>query len=540
MMQLTGENSVRKITDYRLMLNAVEKRLLEGTVTEEDRRLLATPEIRRNMNPEQKLHWANLAQMAGELDTALLILASVNRVSSDYAPAWQARLELLQVLGRREEAAVLMAQARQCLGKEAYNGLRTLLPEGPAKTDEDPVPASASEPFERLHRHRSRIERYLRLFSGREDCFARQWFNREEHKQGYVPVHRPMTFTDVEEHLRGIKTYGIYLLKTDSRVSVGAIDADVTTAFRVSKLSADQRRQIHREKNYLITQLKSISQRAGASPLVEFSGGKGFHFWYFFDPPVSAEEARSFLNIIRDALAGDLSVFSLEVFPKQDSLQGKGLGNLIKLPLGVHRLTGKASCFPECPDRSIGAQLDFLSGVAPVTLSQMRQLQAGGPKKEALVIHPRRQEWADQFPELSALETKCPPMGQIIALCRGGKMPAQREERVLYQTIGFLPRAKRLLHYLLGLCNDYNPYLVDYKLSRLRGTPLGCRRIHSLLSFPGDYCAFAGESHYHHPLLHTGGWQQPMDIGKSEKVENLTGAMENLRTAMEQVLRFMK
>jgi hypothetical protein len=33
---------------------------------------------------------------------------------------------------------------------------------------------------------------------------------------------------------------------------------------------------------------------------------------------------------------------------------------------------------------------------------------------------------------------------------------------------------------------DYNPHLVDFRLSRLRGTPLGCRRIHSLLSFTGE------------------------------------------------------
>jgi hypothetical protein len=33
----------------------------------------------------------------------------------------------------------------------------------------------------------------------------------------------------------------------------------------------------------------------------------------------------------------------LEFFPKQASVKGKGLGNLIKLPLGIHRRTGRRS-----------------------------------------------------------------------------------------------------------------------------------------------------------------------------------------------------
>jgi hypothetical protein len=109
----------------------------------------------------------------------------------------------------------------------------------------------------------------------------------------------------------------------------------------------------------------------------------------------------------------------------------------------------------------------------------------------------------------------------------------------MLQTIGFLPGAKRLLHYLLGSSPEYNPHLVDFKLSRLRGMPLGCKRIHSLLSFAGDFCEFGKSSKYRHPLLHIKGWRDEFPKGKAEKAENLSGALENLRTAIDQVLIFM-
>jgi hypothetical protein len=39
------------------------------------------------------------------------------------------------------------------------------------------------------------------------------------------------------------------------------------------------------------------------------------------------------------------------MFPKQDSLNGKDLGNLMKLPLGINRKTGNRSYFVrnDCP-----------------------------------------------------------------------------------------------------------------------------------------------------------------------------------------------
>ncbi|RZB34213.1 MAG: hypothetical protein SRB2_03606 [Desulfobacteraceae bacterium Eth-SRB2] len=524
--------------DFSLIISRMENAIIRGNDTGKTCRVLRTNNIWKQLATTQKIEWARLAQMAGEMETALNVLASVNKKEPGNVKAWQERMDLLAVLDRRSELARVLAGARAFMDKKTYNiqvHKFTALTEVEKKKDIE----SANGPFERLRHRQRQIDHFLKLFSGREDCFARQWVNRKEGKQGYVPVRSPMTFQDVEDHLNHGRTYGIYLLKADSRVSVGVMDADLIPRFRGGVLKRDEKSQVQRERNYLISQIKEQGAKAGLKPLMEFSGNKGYHFWFIFQSPVPAALARSALIQIRDLIAPDLSAFTLEVFPKQDRLSGKGFGNLVKLPLGVHRLSGKKSYFLECRERTLEAQLNFLLKVDPSPVDGLQKFNAMS-EKEKVLVHPRWQKWAEKYPELFILEKKCPPLAQIISSCRNGINLSPREEKVMLQTIGFLPKAKSLLHYLYAFSSEYNPHMVDYKLSRLRGTPLGCRRIHSIMSFVGDMCEFSSIPDYRHPLLHVESWRKNSAAAKVEKAENLNSALENLESAMNQVKRFME
>jgi hypothetical protein len=47
-----------------------------------------------------------------------------------------------------------------------------------------------------------------------------------------------------------------------------------------------------------MSRLPEISEGLGLFPLAEFSGGKGYHFWFFFDPPVPAKQVRNVLAMV--------------------------------------------------------------------------------------------------------------------------------------------------------------------------------------------------------------------------------------------------
>jgi hypothetical protein len=523
--------------DLTLLLAKIEAAVIKGEDSTKCQLVVAKEGLWNDAKPEVLLKLARLAQMAGETEGALRVLAHINRSAPDLIEPWMERIELLSILARRKELAKVLAASRKYIGEIRYGAW--------AKTVNDSVPAgfdpdleAETTPFEQLHRRQQAIARFLELFSGRRDCFARQWVDKAGGKQGYVPVRRAMTAQDVEDHLSGRKTYGIYLMQADARVKTAVLDADLNKKFRQKTLKAGDKSIVRRERHYLISRVRDLAGEIGLKPLTEFSGGKGFHFWFFFNPPAKAAVAREVLNRIKHGVCGDLSTFNLEVFPKQDDLSGKGLGNLVKLPLGIHRLSGKRSFFIECREQANEAQLKVLENVELVDPASLL-VQGGKSERARVLVHPRWQKWAEDFPELYGLEKMCPPMAQIIAACRSGGSLSIKEEKVIFQTFGFLPRAKTLLHYLGAFLSEYNPHLVDFKLSRIRGTPLGCRRIHTLLGYEGDFCRFEPSVEYFHPLLHLKQWQAGIK-NKAEKVENLSAALDNLKIAIGQVGRFLK
>ncbi|MEI7590041.1 MAG: CRISPR-associated primase-polymerase type A1 [Deltaproteobacteria bacterium] len=522
--------------DYSLLLSRLEREIIQGSDPQRCKRIIHQQQMWEKLEPDLQLHWAHLAQMAGEVEVTLAIYANLNQSKPDMVLGWVEHIELLSILDRRKEAASIVAASRINLTAEQYQQCLKLC-KGVSAERKDIDISAASAPFEAMRTRQEAIACYMELFSGREDCFARQWVEKSEQKQGYVPVKHSMEPKDIEDHVSGRLTYGIYLLKSDSMIKTAVIDVDLVQKYRQAKLKSEDVQRVRRERDYMIKRILEISEAAGMMPVVEFSGGKGYHFWYCFASPVQAALARRALEKIRKAVSGDLTVFNLEVFPKQDQLSGKGFGNLVKLPLGIHRVTGKQSWFIDCHDRSMESQLAYVSRINPIPVEALDSLQSL-TQPDSVILHPRFRQWAESYPELYTLEQCCPPLAQIMASCRNRSSLSIREEKVIYQTLGFLPRKKTLTHLLMADQPEYNPHLTDYKLSRVRGTPLGCTRIHSLLGFTGDICRFNTPGAYAHPLLHLGENKFQVEP-KSEKTENLQGALENLKLSILVVQSFI-
>ena len=526
----SGPNT--KQADYRLLLDRMQTKLLAGQERDRICRMLGRQDIWSSLDIDSALKWAHLAVMAGETEVALQVFEHVHRLQTDHLPAWKEHYELLLGLCRYEEAAALRSRA---LTSNPGNADYFPLPPKTAQVDPEEV-GDIGQPFVRKREQERKLNLYLRLFQGREDCFARQWADKNEGKQGYVPVRRPMTREDVLDHLNMRRTYGIYLLQPSSLVSLGVVDVDMVKRLRSTGLSSSARSQMRKERDYLMSRLPEISESLGLFPLAEFSGGKGYHFWFFFEPPVQARQARQVLTGIVNRLKGDVSCFELEVFPKQDTISGKGLGNLVKLPLGVHRVTGKRSYFLPRPGRDVWEDLSKLESVRLCCLDKATS-KVEEEKSAQVLVHPRQAQWAKDQPELALLQEKCPALGQILIQCRQGRSLSQREERILFGTLGFLTRRKAVMHALLQNLPEYNPHLVDYKLSRVRGTVLGCKKIHTLLALDIDHCEFDLNAGYAHPLLHCPQWQ--IQEGPAEKVDSLQDALEQLRQSLELVKRFL-
>lgn len=187
----------------------------------------------------------------------------------------------------------------------------------------------------------------------------------------YRPVRSPFTMRDLGLHLAGSTTYGHYLVDHDGHCRMLAFDIDFDDSFSWRDKELNPREVFGTDHPARRTMNKTI--RAMADGLAwrlkrtmpdlivstAFSGSKGLHVYGCFTRPTTADAAR---DIATDVLDGfgcfeatrgsnfyrhtnrDIPL-TIETFPKQEKISRDGFGNLLKLPLGTNRKTGRRAFF---------------------------------------------------------------------------------------------------------------------------------------------------------------------------------------------------
>jgi hypothetical protein len=158
----------------------------------------------------------------------------------------------------------------------------------------------------------------------------------------YVAVHEPLNVGHLYAHLRGEITLGTYLLNVESKARFVVLDSDLEDGW-----------------GYLLE--CGVKLASDEIPAYLEKSRRGGHIWMFFKEPVPGLSARAFAQ----AVAKKHGFEGFEIYPKQDEA-GKGLGSLIRLPFGVHRLTGRRYGFfgssGEPLGRTLREQIDALQG----------------------------------------------------------------------------------------------------------------------------------------------------------------------------------
>lgn len=342
----------------------------------------------------------------------------------------EALSELQRLGAENERLRVLLALER---GTRAITAAGTDAPPAPR-----PHPDTGASPTEKVALIRS-------LFRGREDVYALRWENARTGKTGYVPAvaggwtrtgpkrYLPLTDEAITQHLRGREAIGIYPLLEDDTCSFLACDLDGQT-WQLDALAL----------------FEACAERDVPAALERSRSGEGGHVWIFFSAPVAAGSARRLgALLLRDAMArrAELDLASYDrLFPNQDFLPQKGIGNLIALPL-------QGGC------RAAGTSVFLNAGTM--------------------------EPWSDQWAFLASLERVAPERLERLlaeteevavgAAALAGREPSRRGERVPAEvscTIGAdlaIPRAAlppSLLAALKHLASLHNPLF--YERQRLR------------------------------------------------------------------------
>ena len=194
------------------------------------------------------------------------------------------------------------------------------------------------------------VQRFMDLFVHRTDVFASQ-----QPSGAYFPVREELTEDWVQEHLAGQASYGVYVILPELYLPV----RDANDGSGISHVES-----LQNTVKYVVFDLDThdpealehltegcsrlVESTEGYEPtrslLLESSGSKGFHVWLFLSEPVGAAKVRRWIE--RDFMPWWKGIGTpLEVFPKQDKVEEGFFGNLVKLPLGRHQVTGNFSEF---------------------------------------------------------------------------------------------------------------------------------------------------------------------------------------------------
>lgn len=250
-------------------------------------------------------------------------------------------------------------------------------------------------------RDRELAKLFASKFIARPDVFAVQkhdiWMpvvqpkaNRED-----PDVYIPVGMRQLLDHIHGRASYGHYLLNEQGRCKFFAFDIDLEKADPKNNIyfpvpgpgtsfewppqtfvPGDPRALwkspgiFEVQRKFLTHQMRRIANKLVNAILDEFeipvtvtySGNKGMHV-YGLTGLIDANEAREGALIILESLScfepvkgnnffkhkqgtgdpiEDFPQISIEIFPKQSSLENKKLGNLLRLPTGVNRKGGES------------------------------------------------------------------------------------------------------------------------------------------------------------------------------------------------------
>ena len=496
-------------------------------------------------DPVASFHLAQHYRERGDIPRALALLDRLLDSQPANADWLSLLVEILAEDQGQPRAEQAIARAQQAgLPPETADALRRRLrrpapqeaPAPPGPQEQVPLPSDAD------------CVRFHTLFSGREGVYARQWV-RPGGEGGYSPVHEPLTPAVIRNHLLGTYTIGAYPLRLDGTATWFAIDLDINKS-ALQRAHGDHpfAQSLRDMLRHEGPRLHQVLREMGLHPLLENSGYKGRHLWVFLEQPETAETLHLFGRLL---LAWQSPLLPpqlhLEFFPKQGTLKGKGLGNLIKLPLGIHRHTGRRSQLLDAqgnpvpdpyallrsialtPQSALYAAIERLKAAAgsvqaePYSKPEAPARPDRAPGKETATAEeepepaappgppppPRAPAWTEADFEtdrrMKHLFARCPVLAELKRTVDEHRRLGHEEQIVLIHSVGHVEGGPQAVNYLLARCVDVGPE--KFMGDRLKGNPVSCpsirKKIPHITRRVPCHCHFEyAKDRYPTPVLH--------------------------------------
>lgn len=322
------------------------------------------------------------------------------------------------------------------------------------------------------------LELFKSYYMTNENCYAEQLPPNENNKARWNKVEGDKaSFTKaLISHFNGTRTIGSYTVMLSGEhqdcCKNCTFDFDLSISARedISKIENpdDRKAALKRELDNLENLVREFTVFLNGiglnnrQYLISFSGYKGYHVDIFFETPIPTKRVHDFANSLKKAAK---LPENLEVFPKQAGVIN-AYGSLVKLPLGVHKLTGKRAKFIDLDDTdesSFGTPFDYLRRTQRLTLSDIEALSMEIVSDEINISAFSPNE---EIVDLSQPPT-CASLTKMLQSCNALKRlmaKAQKDHHLLHierlavllLCIHFGDEGYNKIHEIIGHCSDYS------------------------------------------------------------------------------------
>ena len=439
----------------------------------------------------------------GQTRSALRAWQRVLRLDQTDAAAWEALAVLHEERGDLERAGTCRQRLATLRGQSAP----------------DPL-AAEDEPEPLLDVKEADLVRLTLTFAGRDGVHARMWSDPRR-GVGYSPVQHPLGPDVWRAHLDGAITAGVYLVRSDDTCSLLVLDLDARKpALDAARGHADRTRDLYAAIAAAGVDMLRRARELGLDPVLEDSGYKGRHLWFFLEGAQPAALVRAAGGKLAALLQPKDHRLTIEVFPKQDHVPAGGLGNLVKLPLGIHLRTNRRCAVLDAEGRPVSEPFGAIRRARRLTASDLHQLAGrhappievappeASPERPAAPPVDAAPEWTDadfeRAPAVASVLQGCAVLRRVVNEARRDRKMSRSRMLVLQHTLGHLAEGPRAVNHLLHRCEV--PADLHMGASH-RGSPTSCRKVRThvpdvVSQVPCD-CIFPDEpGQYPNPMRH--------------------------------------
>ena len=373
------------------------------------------------------------------------------------------------------------------------------------------VIASESGTGEELIYRSSSIGTFLKLFSGREDIYAREELDyRGRRKSETVPA--PLNTDRIKEHLSGKATLGTYIQRPNATVRMIVFDVDVSKKVLLQHERGSREFARYLQKAYgKVTEIQNTFKKWGFESYVEYSGCRGYHLWMFLEEWIPTRYAVMLIELAQEQLTEDPDV-NMEYFPDKTRIKAGKYGQSMKLPYGIHIRTGERSFFIDREGHPVFNVDEMMDSIAYVSLSSIKRVlaKASGKKeiRAAVDVPADITIFGEVDPAVSEVLIRCNLMRHLCLKAQSTGYLTHFERLSILYVFGHIgENGQRFVHQVMSYTMNYQYNTTERFIRKMPEKPISCVKLRDqykmLTAEIGCNCIFkSSKKCYPSPVLH--------------------------------------